>query len=127
MKRLGLAALVLAFVGLVSPVLGAEDPTGTWKWSVTFNNNTREQTLKLKLEGEKLTGAMLGRDNQETAIDNASFKDDKVSFTVTREFNGNKFTQKFSGTVKGDTITGKSEFDRDGQTMSRDWEAKRQK
>jgi hypothetical protein len=127
MKRLGLAALALAFVGLVSPVARAEDPTGTWKWTVTFNNNTREQTLKLKLDGDKLTGSMLGRDNQETAIDNGTFKDDKVSFSVTREFNGNKFTQKYSGTVKGDTITGKSEFERDGQSQSRDWEAKRQK
>jgi len=127
MKRLGLAALALAFVGLVSPVARAEDPTGTWKWTVTFNNNTREQTLKLKLDGDKLTGSMLGRDNQEIAIDNGTFKDDKVSFSITREFNGNKFTQKYSGTVKGDTITGKSEFERDGQAQSRDWEAKRQK
>src|SRR5262245_35388377 len=127
MKRLGLAALALAFVGLVSPVARAEDPTGTWKWTVTFNNNTREQTLKLKLDGDKLTGSMLGRDNQEIAIDNGTFKDDKVSFSITREFNGNKFTQKYSGTVKGDTITGKSEFERDGQSQSRDWEAKRQK
>jgi hypothetical protein len=127
MKRLGLAALALAFVGLVSPIVRAEDPTGTWKWTVTFNNNTREQTLKLKQDGDKLTGSMLGRDNQEIAIDNGSFKDDKVSFSITREFNGNKFTQKYSGTVKGDTITGKVEFERDGQAQSRDWEAKRQK
>ena len=70
---------------------------------------------------------MLGRDNQEIPIDNGTFKDDKVSFTITREFNGNKFTMKYAGTVKGDTITGKSEFERDGQAQSRDWEAKRQK
>ena len=38
--------------------------------------------------------------------------DDKVAFAVTREFNGNKFTIKYNGTVKGDTITGKTEFDR---------------
>jgi hypothetical protein len=126
-RRFAAAAIVLALVGLVRPAVGAEDPSGTWKWTVTFNNNTREQTLKLKADGDKLSGAMLGRDNQEIAIDNGTFKDDKVSFSITREFNGNKFTQKYSGAVKGDTITGKVEFERDGQTQSRDWEAKRQK
>jgi hypothetical protein len=44
---------------------------------------------------------------------------------VTRERDGNKFTIKFKGKVSGDTIKGKSEIDRDGQTQSRDWEAKR--
>jgi hypothetical protein len=127
MKRIGMAAFVLAFVGLVSPAIAAENPTGTWKWETSFGGKTRENTLKLKLEGDKLTGAMLGRDNQEIAIDNATFKDDKVSFTITREFNNNKFTTKYNGVVKGDTITGKSETERDGQTQSRDWEAKRQK
>jgi len=126
MRRLAAAGMVLAFVGLVSPALGAEDPTGTWKWTVTFNNNTREATLKLKAEGEKLTGTMLGRNNMETAIENGTFKDDKVSFTVTREFNGQKFVQKYNGALKGDTITGKVESE-GGQIPSRDWEAKRQK
>jgi hypothetical protein len=127
MKRIGMAALVLAFVGLVSTAIAAENPTGTWKWETNFGGKARENTLKLKLDGDKLTGAMLGRDNQEVAIDNGTFKDDKLSFTITREFNGNKFTMKYNGTVKGDTITGKSEFERDGQSQSRDWEAKRQK
>ena len=103
------------------------DPTGTWKWSVTFNDQTREMTLKLKLEGDKLTGAMLGRDNQETPIEDASFKDDEVAFAVTRERNGQKFTIKYKGKVSGDTIKGKSEFERNGEKQSRDWEAKREK
>jgi hypothetical protein len=127
MQRLVAAGVLLAVVGLVRPAVAAENPTGTWKWSVTFNNNTREQTLKLKAEGEKLTGSMLGRNNQETPIENGTFKDDKVSFTVTREFNNQKFTQKYNGTVKGDTITGKVESERNGQAQSRDWEAKREK
>jgi hypothetical protein len=127
MKRIAVAAVVLAFVALIGTARGAENPTGTWKWETNFGGKARENTLKLKLDGDKLTGAMLGRDNQEIAIDNGTFKDDKLSFTITREFNGQKFTQKYTGTVKGDTITGKAEFERDGQTQSRDWEAKRQK
>lgn len=128
MKRAVIAMTVL-LVGFVG-VLRAEDkpnPTGTWKWSVTFNDQTREQTLKLKLEGDKLTGSMLGRNNQETAIEDGKFKDGEVSFAVTRERNGQKFTTKYAGKVSGDTIKGKSKFERDGQTQERDWEAKRAK
>lgn len=85
-------------------------------------------TLKLKLEGDKLTGAMVGRDNKETAIDDAKFKDGEVTFAVTRtRQDGTKNTTKYSGKVDGDTIKGKSERERDGKTMSSDWEAKRDK
>jgi len=125
MNRICSIASIVVFAAVAFPAL-AEDATGTWKWTVTFNNNTREATLKLKQEGEKLTGTMLGRNNQETPIDSGTIKDDKVSFSVTREFNGQKFTQKYSGTLKGDSITGKVETE-GGQVPSRDWEAKRQK
>ena len=121
-----LSALAIVFIGLVSVAVAAENPTGTWKWQTNFGGKTRDNTLKLKLDGDKLTGSVLGRDNQETPIENASFKDDKVSFAVTREFNGNKFTIKYNGTVKGDTITGKSEFNAGGEARTNDWEAKRQ-
>ena len=127
MKRLMAAAVALVLVGLVSPVMAAENPTGTWKWTASFGGQDREQTLTLKLEGDKLTGSMPGRNNTSTEISDASFKDNKVSFSVTREFNGQKRTTKYNGTLSGDTITGKSERERDGQTTSTDWVAKRQK
>jgi hypothetical protein len=127
MKRLAVAAVVLAFVGVANLARGADDATGTWKWSATFNNNTVEQTLKLKVEGDKLTGSMLGRDNQETKIDDATIKGNEIAFSVTREFGGQKRTTKYKGTVSGDTIKGKIARERDGQTTETDWEAKRQK
>jgi hypothetical protein len=127
MKRLLSIAMGLLVVAVVGIAQAAENPTGTWKWETNFGGKTRENTLKLKLEGDKLTGSVLGRDNQEIPIENATFKDDKVSFAVTREFNNNKFTIKYNGEVKGDTITGKSEFQRDGETRASDWVAKRQK
>lgn len=129
MTRRELLVVGLAIFGLVGQARAADkaDPTGTWKWSVTFNNQTRESTLKLKLEGDKLTGSMLGRNNAETPIEDASFKDGEIKFSVTRERNNQKFTTKYSGKLEGDTIKGKSEFDRNGQVRSRDWEAKREK
>jgi hypothetical protein len=126
MKWFSLAAVAIVSLVLVDTATAA-DPTGTWKWSVTFNDQTREQTLKLKLEGDKLTGSMVGRNNQETAIGDATFKDDTVSFTVTRERDGNKFVTKYTGKVEGDTIKGKSESERNGQKQEREWNAKREK
>jgi len=129
MKRTAGVALVVAFIGLAGYARGADkaDPTGTWKWTVTFNNNTRDVTLKLKLDGDKLTGKISGRNNTEIDIADASFKDNEVSFSVTRERDGQKFVTKYKGKLDGDTIKGKSESERNGQNQSRDWEAKREK
>jgi hypothetical protein len=130
MKRSTCVAFVLvAFVGLAGIARGADkaDPTGTWKWTFNANGQNRDVTLKLKLDGDKLTGKISGRDNTETDIADATFKESEVSFSVTRERNGQKFTTKYKGKLDGDTIKGKSERERDGQTTSTDWEAKREK
>lgn len=100
--------------------------TGTWKSSFTNQDGqVRESTMKLKAEGEKLTGTVSGRNN-DTAIEEGKIKGDEISFQVTREFNGNKMVTKYSGKVSGDTIKGKSESQRDGQPRTRDWMAKRE-
>ena len=128
MKHLLAATLALAFIGLASTAPAAEDPNGTWKWTTMFGEKSVEASVKLKLDGDKLTGAYIGRGGTETPIENGTFKDGKVSFTVTRMFNDNKFVIKYNGTLSGDTIKGKSEFaGQDGTAQSRDWEAKRQK
>jgi len=127
MKRFLAATFVLVIVGAAA-IARADDkpsPTGTWKWEVTFNNQVRATTLKLKLEDKKLTGAIVGRDGQETAIQDAKFENGTVSFTVVRERNGQKTTRKYTGKLSGDTLKGKSEFERNGETQSGDWEAKR--
>ncbi len=129
MKRLLAATLVLVIVGAAA-LARADDkpnPTGTWKWTVTFNNQSREVTLKLKLDGDKFCGAMLGRDGKENPVQEATYKDGAVSFKVVRERNGTKMTSTYTGTVSGDTIKGKIAFERNGNAQSRDWEAKRAK
>lgn len=129
MRRRQFLTVGLLIVGLAGVAQAADkpDPTGTWKWSVSFNDQTRDMTLKLKLDGDKLTGTMLGRNNQEIAIEDASYKDGEVAFSVTRERNGQKNTTKYKGKLEGDTIKGKSEMSRNGQDQSRDWTAKREK
>jgi hypothetical protein len=126
-KFLLLPAAFLLCLGLTAWAEDAKlNPAGTWVWTSTGQNGqTRQNTLKLKQDGETLTGTVSGR-NGDTAIEGAKLKGDELSFTVTREFNGNKFVQKFTGKLTADTIKGKIEFERDGQTQSRDWDAKRE-
>jgi uncharacterized protein (DUF2147 family) len=125
MKRMAAVFCLLAVAGMAR----AEDkpnPTGTWKYTAEVGGQSIEVTIKLKLEGDKLTGTVSVRDT-ETKIEDAKYKDGEVSFTVNREFNGNKFTIKYKGKIKGDTFKGKRELERDGQTNTRDFEAKRSK
>src|SRR5947209_20200184 len=122
----------LAAIGLVG-VLGvgtpatAADVTGTWKWSVERNGQTFETTLKLKQDGEKVTGTITGRQGNETEIEDGKLKGEAVSFKVTREFNGNKVVMTYQGKLSGDSIKGDTKFERDGEQQSREWEAKRDK
>jgi hypothetical protein len=120
---------MLAF-GLAALFLGAEaraaDATGTWTWTFTRQNGDKvDITLKLKQDGDKLTGTVSGRNNEETKIEDGKVKGDEVSFQVTRERDGQKFVMKYHAKVSGDTLKGKVEFGNDGQ--SRDFEAKREK
>lgn len=121
-----LAVCFLAFVSLNARADDKANATGTWTWTVNGQNgNSRDVTLKLKQEGDKLTGKISGRNN-DTDIEDGKIVGNEVSFKVVREFNGNKMTTKYNGKIEGDTIKGKTEFTtRDGESRSRDWEAKR--
>ncbi|MDR3635375.1 MAG: hypothetical protein P4L84_16340 [Isosphaeraceae bacterium] len=130
MKRFAtasLAVLGLVVFGFVSSAQAADTATGTWTWEFKRPNTDQviTTTLKLTQDGEKLTGTISRPNNTETAIEEGSVKNGEVVFSVTREFNGNKFVQKYKGTLKGDAITGKVEFERNGEAQSRDWTAKR--
>ena len=132
MKRLMVVPVLLAvtLAGLAG-LATAEDPinpTGTWKWRLF--NQSAENTLKLKLDGDKLTGALLRKNNSlEVPIEDATYKAGMVTFkvNVTSERGDPvvKIVIKFAGTVSGDAIEGTIEFKHPDQTISRDWHARR--
>lgn len=90
------------------------------------NGDNIDLSLKLKQDGEKLTGVYSRAGTPETQIKDGKLNDDQLSFAVVREVNGNSFTLKYAGKLAGDTIKGKVEFERNGETTSLDWEAKRE-
>src|SRR5688500_12844326 len=126
------ATCAILALGVVIQVQDEEkkiDPTGTWTWTTPRRDGgpERKSTLKLKLEGEKVTGTLTspgrqGGQSRDTAIEDGKLTGDELSFKVTREFNGNKFTQKYNGKISGDSIKGKIEFERNGEPQSRDWQ-----
>lgn len=122
-------ALCLAFglltLGLAGIALGADDPTGTWKFTVERNGQQREVVLTLRLEEGKLTGHIPARNNTVTPIDDGKYENGAISFSITRDVNGVKRTSKYSGKLSADTITGKIESERDGKPVTTDWVAKK--
>lgn len=120
---------------LLSAAAFAADPTGTWKWTQPGRGDRPavEQTVKLELKAGQLTGTLLGFESPmgkvpDTAIGDATFKDDAVSFTVTREFNGNKRVSKYEAKLDGDSLKGSVERPgRDGAVQKTEWTASRAK
>jgi hypothetical protein len=109
----------------------APAPAGTWSWTVPGRNGgpARTNTLTLRIQDSQLTGKISapGRAGQvsETPITEGKVDGDTISFVVVREFNGNSTTNKYSGKISADKITGKTEFTREGATQSRHWTANR--
>ena len=116
MNRLMMVAATLVLAVLVTNVQADDknNPTGTWKWTPAAGGGggggkkgtPREMTLKLKLDGDKLTGSMPGRNDTETKIEDGTFKNGEFSFKITRERNGNKTVTTYKGKVDGDTLSG---------------------
>jgi hypothetical protein len=130
-SRVFQAIACLALLTVLNINVLAADANGTWTWTTPGRNGgpERKSVLKLKTEGDKVTGTINGRQNQDDIkISDGKVTGDEVSFTVTREFNGNSITQKYTGKVSGDTIKGKVVGkNRQGEDQTRDWEAKREK
>ncbi len=131
MKTFLKSALCVALGLLVTATVQAQDkkidPTGKWSYTSPGRDGaTRTNSFTLKLVDGKLTGAVVGR-QQETPIEDAVIKGDEISFKVTREFNGNKMVSKYTAKIAGDTMKGKWSTDRGGQAREREFEAKREK
>ncbi len=121
-------ALTLA-IALNSPVLAADhNLAGTWKASFTTQNGqTIESTLKLKQDGDKLSGLVIGRNGNEIPLEEVTLTGDQLSFKLTRERNGEKITTKIAAKVADDKLKGKLESNYGGENRTLDWEASRVK
>ena len=89
---------------LAATAVWAADVRGKWTAQVPGREGqTQETTITLKVEGAKLTGTISGQQG-ETPIADGKVSGDEISFTVTRERQGNTIKQLFKGKVTGDEI-----------------------
>jgi len=89
---------------LATMTMMAADATGKWTAEMPGRDgNTQTVTMNLKTDGGALTGTVSGR-RGDSEISQGKVDGNNVSFDVVREFNGNKMTQHYVGTLDGDTI-----------------------
>ena len=87
----------------------SNDVSGTWKWSAPGPGGDIDFVLKLKQDGDKLTGTMSGFNGDESPIADGKIQDGQVTFKVVRDFNGNQITTKYTATFANGELKGKSE------------------
>ena len=122
--------IALACANAASPAetkAASPDPNGTWRWTFTTSSGEAfERSVKLKQEGDKLTGFSTWPGGVQVAIQAGKIKGNEISFTLSREQQGLKHVSKYSGKIQGDTITGKIESNLDGEKRDFEWKAKRE-
>jgi hypothetical protein len=85
--------------------LWAADATGKWTAEMQGpGGNTRTVTMNLKADGSKLTGTVSGGRGGDAEISDGKVDGSDLTFTVVREFNGNKMTSNYKGKLDGDVI-----------------------
>lgn len=114
---------VLAAISMLSAA--AADISGTWKGTAETQNGTIQRTFVFHQQGTALTGETTSERTGKSEIKDGKVEGDKVTFTVTMNFQGNEFKVNYTGTVGGDEIKFRAEA-ADG-AFGVDYVAKREK
>ncbi|MEO7142189.1 MAG: hypothetical protein ABI165_01660 [Bryobacteraceae bacterium] len=121
--KIRLILLACAALALTSITAMAADVSGKWTAEVEGRNgNKQTQTFTFKADGSTLTGTMAGR-GEPVNISDGKIDGDNISFSVTRERNGNTMKMNYTGKMSGDTIAFKMGME--GNDTTRDFTAKR--
>jgi hypothetical protein len=101
-------AVLLAMLVSTARADDKSPATGTWKWSQQGPGGDREIGLKLKQDGDKVTGTVTGFQGDDQ-IKEGKVEGEKVTFKVTGEFAGTTRVTTYTLTINGDSIKGKAE------------------
>ena len=113
MRNLSITLLLSAAIALPG---AAQDLTGTWEISTQGGRGgPQAMTLVVTQDGQGLTGTLTrtipsrggrGGGAMESDVENGMIEGKNFSFQVTLSFQGNSFTQSFSGAISGVSIKG---------------------
>ena len=105
------------------------DPVGTWKCEYEIGGQQRTSTLKIKKDGDNLTGTMSWPNQDETKVKDLKLKDGTLTFSAVRKLGGmgDGITVEYKLTVDGDKLKGKGAAEFGGEKREWDIEGKREK
>jgi hypothetical protein len=105
------------------------DPVGTWKCEYEIGGQQRTSTLKIKKDGDNITGTMTWPDQDETKVKDLKLKDGTLTFSAVRKLPGmdDGIHVDYKLKVDGDQLKGKGSSEFGGEKREWDIEAKRQK
>ena len=116
--------IALLSFALAIVAFAATDVSGKWTADIPGRGgNVQKTTITLKADGSTLTGTV-SNPMGETAISDGKVDGDTITFTVTREMQGNTVKQNYTGKVSGDEIKF-SVVREGGQGQAREFTAKR--
>lgn len=99
MKRATMALLVAAFVTPATlPAQNMKDFVGEWESTMETQRGTFTTTYSFWMDGDVLKGSLSGRMG-ETEIDEVTYMDGTISFSVTRSMQGNEMTLSYSAKI----------------------------
>ena len=130
MKAILSMALVLGVCGLAGAADDkVADPIGTWKCEYEIGGQQRTSTLKIKKDGDNLTGTMSWPNQDETKLEDLKLKDGTLTFSAVRKLPGmdDSIHVEYTLKIDGDKLTGKGSSDFGGQKQEWDIEGKREK
>jgi hypothetical protein len=127
MKAILSATLVLGLCNLAGARDEKADPVGTWKCEYKIGDQKRESTLKIKRDGDKLSGTMTWPDQKEAKLKDVKLKDGELTFSAVRELMDMKLTVEYKLKVDGDKLKGKGAVDVGDEKREFDIEGKREK
>jgi hypothetical protein len=130
MKAIISMALVLGVCGLAATADDkVVDPAGTWKCEYEIGGQQRTSTLKIKKDGDNLTGTMSWPDQDETKLKDLKLKDGRLTFSAVRKLGGmdEGITVEYELKIEGDQLKGKGAAEFGGEKREFDIEGKREK
>src|SRR5262245_20906937 len=127
MKAILSMALVLGFCGLGGAEDKKADPVGTWKCEYEISGNKRTATLTIKKDGDKFAGTMSWPDQKDEKLKDVKLKDDSLTFSAVRKFQGNEIPIDYKLTIDGDKVKGKGSSNFGNQKQEFDISGNREK
>jgi hypothetical protein len=119
-----IAALLMTVV-VVNSTLAADTLTGTWKINVKSRGRSRPSILKLTHDDNRLAGVMLNYLGPQSMIEEASFENGEVTFSVSRTRSGRTYKTRYSGIFKNGKMEGTTSVRRRGETRAAEWVGER--